>query len=118
MPVLEGTVYTMDVYLNYAEHKLDVQQQVDYTNVTSETLALISYLNVHPNRWQKDNSTESGWTWTANWSNAFFFFFFFFDEDDVNIHCGSDKYKGDSVLPPNWPLKDDKKAQVPMASSM
>jgi transcriptional regulator with XRE-family HTH domain len=48
MPVIEGTSYAMDVHLNYAEHRLDVQQRVDYTNVTSETLPNI-VLNVHPN---------------------------------------------------------------------
>jgi transcriptional regulator with XRE-family HTH domain len=49
MPVYEGTTYTMDVYLDYAEHTLAVQQRIDYTNVTSETLSNI-VLNVHPNR--------------------------------------------------------------------
>ena len=49
MPVFEGTAYTMDVFLNYAEHRLDVQQRIDYTNVTSETLPNL-ILNVHPNR--------------------------------------------------------------------
>ena len=39
----------MDVYLNYDEHKLEVQQRIDYTNVTSETLPNLM-LNVHPNR--------------------------------------------------------------------
>jgi transcriptional regulator with XRE-family HTH domain len=48
MPVVEGTRYTMDVYLNYAEHKLQVREQLDYTNVTSETLSNLM-LNVHPN---------------------------------------------------------------------
>jgi transcriptional regulator with XRE-family HTH domain len=48
MPVYEGTAYTMDVYLNYAEHKLEVQERIDYTNVTSETL-LNLILNVYPN---------------------------------------------------------------------
>ena len=48
LPVYEGTKYTMDVYLNYPEHNLDVQQRIDYTNVTSETLPNIM-LNVHPN---------------------------------------------------------------------
>ena len=52
MPVFEGTAYTMDVYLNYAEHKLDVQERIDYTNVTSETLPNL-ILNVHPNHWRK-----------------------------------------------------------------
>jgi transcriptional regulator with XRE-family HTH domain len=49
MPQFEGTAYTMDVYLDYAEHRLDVQQRVDYTNATSETLTNLM-LNVHPNR--------------------------------------------------------------------
>jgi transcriptional regulator with XRE-family HTH domain len=48
MPVYEGTAYTMDVYLNYADHKLEVQERIDYTNVTSETL-LNLILNVYPN---------------------------------------------------------------------
>jgi transcriptional regulator with XRE-family HTH domain len=39
MPVFEGTAYSMDVYLDYAEHKLDVQERIDYTNVTSDTLS-------------------------------------------------------------------------------
>ncbi len=38
----------MDVRLDYAAHRLDVQQQINYTNVTSETLANLM-LNVHPN---------------------------------------------------------------------
>ena len=49
MPIYEGTAYQMDVYLNYAEHRLSVQQRIDYTNVTSETLPNL-ILNVHPNR--------------------------------------------------------------------
>jgi transcriptional regulator with XRE-family HTH domain len=48
LPVIEGTSYTIDVRLNYGEHKLDVQQRIDYTNVTSQTLSDIM-LNVHPN---------------------------------------------------------------------
>ena len=48
LPVFEGTSYTMNIGLNYAEHRLDVQQQIDYTNVTSETLPNL-VLNVHPN---------------------------------------------------------------------
>jgi transcriptional regulator with XRE-family HTH domain len=48
MPVFDGTAYSMDVYLNYADHKLEVQEQIDYTNVTSETL-LNLILNVYPN---------------------------------------------------------------------
>jgi hypothetical protein len=39
MPQFEGTAYTMDVYLDYAGHKLEVQEQIDYTNVTSDTLS-------------------------------------------------------------------------------
>lgn len=49
LPVYEGTSYSMDVYLNYAEHTLAVQQRIDYTNVTSQTLPNLM-LNVHPNR--------------------------------------------------------------------
>lgn len=52
MPIHEGTAYEMDVYLNYEEHRLDVQQRVDYTNATSKTLELL-VLNVHPNHSQK-----------------------------------------------------------------
>lgn len=52
MPVFENTTYQMDVFLNYAEHKVDVQQKVDYTNVTSETLPNL-ILNVHPNSGKK-----------------------------------------------------------------
>jgi transcriptional regulator with XRE-family HTH domain len=52
MPIYEGTAYEMDVYLNYDEHRLDVQQRVDYTNATSETLEIL-VLNVHPNHSQK-----------------------------------------------------------------
>jgi transcriptional regulator with XRE-family HTH domain len=48
LPVYEGTSYDMNVYLNYPDHKLDVQQRIDYTNVTSETLDTV-VLNVHPN---------------------------------------------------------------------
>ncbi len=48
MPVFDGTSYTMDVYLDYAKHRLDVKQRIDYTNVTSETLPNLM-LNVHPN---------------------------------------------------------------------
>ena len=48
LPVYEGTSYTMDVYLDYAGHTLDVQQRIDYTNVTSQTLPNLM-LNVHPN---------------------------------------------------------------------
>jgi hypothetical protein len=48
MPVYEGTSYTMDVYLDFAGHTLDVQQRIDYTNMTSETLPNLM-LNVHPN---------------------------------------------------------------------
>jgi len=49
LPTFDGTAYTMDVNLNYAEHRLDVQQRIDYTNVTSTTLSDLM-LNVHPNR--------------------------------------------------------------------
>jgi transcriptional regulator with XRE-family HTH domain len=49
LPTLDGTVYTMDINLNYAEHRLDVRQRIDYTNVTSTTLSDLM-LNVHPNR--------------------------------------------------------------------
>jgi transcriptional regulator with XRE-family HTH domain len=48
MPELEGTSYTMDVHLNYAEKVLSVRERIDYTNVTSETLPNL-ILNVHPN---------------------------------------------------------------------
>jgi hypothetical protein len=48
MPIYEGTSYSMDVQLNFAEHTLDVQQRIDFTNTTSETLPLL-ILNVHPN---------------------------------------------------------------------
>jgi transcriptional regulator with XRE-family HTH domain len=48
MPVYEGTSYTMDIHLNYPEHKLDVRERIDYTNVTSDTLPDLM-LNVHPN---------------------------------------------------------------------
>jgi len=49
LPTFDGTAYTMDVNLMYAEHRLDVQQRIDYTNVTSTTLTDLM-LNVHPNR--------------------------------------------------------------------
>jgi len=48
MPVFEGTEYTLDVHLNYADHRLDVRERIDYTNVTSETLTNL-VLNIHPN---------------------------------------------------------------------
>jgi hypothetical protein len=48
LPVYEGTSYEIDVNLNFGEHTLDVQQRIDYTNVTSETLPTV-VLNVHPN---------------------------------------------------------------------
>ena len=48
-PTFDGTAYTMDVNLSYAEHRLDVRQQIDYTNVTSTTLSDLM-LNVHSNR--------------------------------------------------------------------
>lgn len=51
MPAYEGTSYEMDVFLDYAEHTLDVSQRIDYTNVTSETLPNLM-LNVHPNHWR------------------------------------------------------------------
>jgi hypothetical protein len=51
MPVYEGTSYTIDAYLNFAEHRLDVKQRIDYTNVTSETLPNLM-LNIHPNRFK------------------------------------------------------------------
>jgi hypothetical protein len=51
MPVIEGTAYTMDVYLNYAEHRLDVLERIDFTNVTSKTLPDLM-LNVHPNHFR------------------------------------------------------------------
>jgi hypothetical protein len=49
LPTFDGTAYTMGVNLNYAEHRLDVRQRIDYTNVTSTTLTDLM-LNVHPNR--------------------------------------------------------------------
>lgn len=48
-PTFDGTDYTIDATLNYAEHLVDVRQRIDYTNVTSTTLADLM-LNVHPNR--------------------------------------------------------------------
>ena len=48
LPVYEGTSYEMDVYLDYQKHTLQVQQRIDYTNVTSQTLPDLM-LNVHPN---------------------------------------------------------------------
>lgn len=48
LPVFEGTDYTIDVQLDYAGHKLAVQERIDYTNVTSQTLSDLM-LNVHPN---------------------------------------------------------------------
>ncbi len=48
-PTFDGTDYTIDATLNYAEHILDVRQQIDYTNATSTTLTDLM-LNVHPNR--------------------------------------------------------------------
>ncbi|MBN1658326.1 MAG: helix-turn-helix domain-containing protein [Anaerolineae bacterium] len=48
LPALEGTAYKMDVYLNYPEHKVDVRQRIDYTNITSQTLQNL-VLNAHPN---------------------------------------------------------------------
>ena len=49
LPALDGTAYTIDVSLNYTQHKLDVKQRIDYTNVTSTTLTDLM-LNVYPNR--------------------------------------------------------------------
>jgi hypothetical protein len=49
LPPTDRTAYTMGVNLSYAEHKLDVRQQIDYTNVTSTTLTDLM-LNVHANR--------------------------------------------------------------------
>jgi transcriptional regulator with XRE-family HTH domain len=48
MPVFEGTDYTLNVDLDYPAHKLQVSQQIDYTNVTSQTLTDL-VLNVYPN---------------------------------------------------------------------
>jgi len=48
MPVYEGTSYKMDVDLDYQKHTLQVNQRIDYTNVTSQTLPDLM-LNVHPN---------------------------------------------------------------------
>ncbi len=48
MPVFEGTEYTLEVGLDYDQHKLDVRERIDYTNVTSDTLPNLT-LNVHPN---------------------------------------------------------------------
>ncbi len=48
MPVYEGTSYEMDVLLDYPAHSLQVEQRIDYTNVTSQTLPNLM-LNVHPN---------------------------------------------------------------------
>ncbi|MFC2030842.1 M1 family aminopeptidase [Chloroflexota bacterium] len=48
MPVFEGTDYSLDVYLDYGKHRLDVQERIDYTNATSETLTNLM-LNIHPN---------------------------------------------------------------------
>ncbi len=48
MPEFEGTAYTMDVHLDYDEHRVSVQERIDYTNTTSDTLPNL-VLNVHPN---------------------------------------------------------------------
>ncbi len=48
MPVLEGTSYKLNVDLDYEKHMVQVKQRIDYTNVTSQTLADLM-LNVHPN---------------------------------------------------------------------
>ena len=47
-PVYEGTSYEMNVFLDYPAHSLQVEQRIDYTNVTSQTLPDLM-LNVHPN---------------------------------------------------------------------
>lgn len=47
-PIFEGTEYTLDAKLNYAEHKLEVRERIDYTNATSQTLSDL-VLNVYPN---------------------------------------------------------------------
>jgi hypothetical protein len=49
VPLARGTAYELNVHLDYPQHRLDVQQRIDYTNVTSQTLSDI-VLNVHPNR--------------------------------------------------------------------
>ena len=51
LPVYQGTAYTLNVYLNYAEHSLRVRQRLDYTNVTSDTLPDL-LLSVHPNHFR------------------------------------------------------------------
>ncbi len=48
MPIAEGTAYTLDVDLNYAEHRLRARERIDYTNVLSETLSDLM-LNIHAN---------------------------------------------------------------------
>lgn len=48
LPVFKGTAYTLDLYLDYAGHKLTAQERIDYTNVTSETLSNLM-LNTHAN---------------------------------------------------------------------
>lgn len=48
MPIYDGTSYSMDVSLDFAKHTLQVEQRIDFTNMTSETLPLL-ILNVHPN---------------------------------------------------------------------
>jgi transcriptional regulator with XRE-family HTH domain len=52
MPVYEGTMYGLDVNLDYAKHTLAVKQRIDYTNTTSETLPNLM-LNVYPNHYRR-----------------------------------------------------------------
>ena len=47
-PVSERTSYEMNVFLDFPAHSLQVEQRIEYTNVTSETLPDLM-LNVHPN---------------------------------------------------------------------
>lgn len=48
LPMFDRTAYTFGIDLDYAGHKVNVHQQIDYTNVTSQTLTELM-LNVHPN---------------------------------------------------------------------
>jgi hypothetical protein len=48
MPAFEGTDYTLGVQLDYTAHKLQVNERIDYTNATSQTLTDL-VLNVYPN---------------------------------------------------------------------
>lgn len=48
MPIFEGTAYTLDVSLNYAEHTLRARERIDYTNTVSKTLNDLM-LNIHAN---------------------------------------------------------------------